>query len=212
MNPSWIHLGGSFQTRLYHPALAGTPPEEGNWNHLGGLFPTPLYHGSAELAERPCFKISDIRHSQIIRSGETHPCVAGNSDLIRVSFTRFGQGLSRAETSCPLVDCFDITLFPAASSFSPLRHSSPRRHSSESSPAWMQVVERRLEQAAEESRRADRGVRRIARLTLAGITRAWSFPPGGNGLSKPLDSGLRRNDGGAGVRHWSGVAEGLSGW
>ena len=29
------------QTRLYHPALAGTPPEEGNWNHLGGLFPTP---------------------------------------------------------------------------------------------------------------------------------------------------------------------------
>ena len=40
------------QTRLYHPALAGTPPEEGNWNHLGGLFLTPLYHGSAELAER----------------------------------------------------------------------------------------------------------------------------------------------------------------
>ena len=24
------------QTRLYHPALAGTPPEEGNWNQLGG--------------------------------------------------------------------------------------------------------------------------------------------------------------------------------
>ena len=55
-------------TRLYHPALAGTPPEEGNWNYfglagaspeegnwnyLGGLFPTRLYHGSAELAERP---------------------------------------------------------------------------------------------------------------------------------------------------------------
>ena len=55
------------QTRLHHPALAGTPPEEGNWNHLGGLFPTPLYHGSvfgelsrtAEFAERPCFKIND---------------------------------------------------------------------------------------------------------------------------------------------------------
>ena len=68
MNPSWIHLGRWFQTRLYHPALAGTPPEEGNWNHLGGLFLTPLYHGSvfgelsptAELAERPCFKISDL--------------------------------------------------------------------------------------------------------------------------------------------------------
>ena len=38
---------------LYHPALAGTPPEEGNWNHLGRLFQTRLYHGSAELAERP---------------------------------------------------------------------------------------------------------------------------------------------------------------
>ena len=37
-------LGGLFQARLYHPALAGTPPEEGNWNHFGGLFPTPLYH------------------------------------------------------------------------------------------------------------------------------------------------------------------------
>ena len=28
----------SFQTRLYHPALAGAPPEEGNWNYFGGLF------------------------------------------------------------------------------------------------------------------------------------------------------------------------------
>ena len=46
-------LGRLFPTRLYHPALAGTPPEEGNWNYLGGLFQTPLYHGSAELAERP---------------------------------------------------------------------------------------------------------------------------------------------------------------
>ena len=44
MNPSWIHLGRWFQTRLYHPALAGTPPEEGNWNHFGGSFQTPLYH------------------------------------------------------------------------------------------------------------------------------------------------------------------------
>ena len=43
----------SFQTRLYHPALAGTPPEEGNWNHLGHSFQMPLCHGSAELAERP---------------------------------------------------------------------------------------------------------------------------------------------------------------
>ena len=36
-------LGGLFPTPLYHPALAGTPPEEGNWNHFGGLFQTPLY-------------------------------------------------------------------------------------------------------------------------------------------------------------------------
>ena len=26
-------LGGLIQRPLYHPALAGTPPEEGNWNH-----------------------------------------------------------------------------------------------------------------------------------------------------------------------------------
>ena len=31
------------QTWLYHPALTGTPPEEGNWNHLGGWFQMPLY-------------------------------------------------------------------------------------------------------------------------------------------------------------------------
>ena len=30
------------QTLLYHPALAGTPPEEGNWNYFGGLFQTCL--------------------------------------------------------------------------------------------------------------------------------------------------------------------------
>ena len=49
MNPSRIHLGGLFQTPLYHPALAGTPPEEGNWNHLGGLFPTCLQQAGATL-------------------------------------------------------------------------------------------------------------------------------------------------------------------
>ena len=41
---NWNYLGGLFQTPLYHPALAGTPPEEENWNYLGGLFQTPLYH------------------------------------------------------------------------------------------------------------------------------------------------------------------------
>ena len=51
------------QTRLYHPALAGTPPEEGNWNRLGGLFPTPLYHGSAELAERPASMQAGLRRN-----------------------------------------------------------------------------------------------------------------------------------------------------
>ena len=48
MNPSWIHLGRWFQTRLYHPALAGTPPEEGNWNHLGGLSACFWQQNSAE--------------------------------------------------------------------------------------------------------------------------------------------------------------------
>ena len=36
------------QTRLYHPALAGTPPEEGNWNHLGGSFQTCLQQAGTE--------------------------------------------------------------------------------------------------------------------------------------------------------------------
>ena len=45
------------QTRLYHPALAGTPPEEGNWNHLGGLFPTPLYHLHPCRRERAAVKM-----------------------------------------------------------------------------------------------------------------------------------------------------------
>ena len=66
----------------------------------------------------------------------------------------------------------------------------------------MQAVEPRLEQAAEAVERCrerateeDRlGIRRIARLTLAGITYAWSFPPGGNVLNQPLDSSLRWND------------------
>ena len=95
MNPSWIHLGRWFQTRLYrpalagyHPTLAGTPPEEGNWNHLGGLFPTPLYHGSvfgefsrtAELAACPCFKINDLRHCQIVILGRHIPMPHGISD------------------------------------------------------------------------------------------------------------------------------------
>ena len=81
-------------------------------------------------------------------------------------------------------------------SFLPLSHSDPSRHSSESSPAWMQVVERRREQAAEESRKAGRGIRRIARVRLAGITHVWSFPLSGNVLNKPLDSSFRWNDGG----------------
>ena len=34
--------------------------------------------GSAELAERPCFKINDLRHCQIIRFGAAHPYAARN--------------------------------------------------------------------------------------------------------------------------------------
>ena len=63
----------------------------------------------------------------------------------------------------------------------------------------MQVVERRLEQAAEESRKALPGywmnssVSRFAPDVLSCHSRLQA---GGNVLSKPLDSGLRRNDGG----------------
>ena len=40
-----------------------------------------------------------------------------------------------------------------------------------------------------------------------------SFPLRGNGLSKPLDSGLRRNDvRGLKSGNLPGMAEGLSGW
>ena len=49
-----------------------------SWIHLGGLFQTPLYHGSAELAERPCFKTNDLRHCQIIRFGAAHPYATRN--------------------------------------------------------------------------------------------------------------------------------------
>ena len=35
-----------------------------------------------------------------------------------------------------------------------------------------------------------------ASVTLAGITHKWSFPPGREWMNQPLDSGLRRNDGG----------------
>ena len=63
----------------------------------------------------------------------------------------------------------------------------------------MPVAARRMP----ESRKAGRGVRRIARVTLAKITHKWSFPLGGNVLHKPLDSGLRRNDGeGNGDASW----------
>ena len=33
-----------------HPALAGAPPEEGNWNHLGGFFLTCLWQAGVTLA------------------------------------------------------------------------------------------------------------------------------------------------------------------
>ena len=78
------------QTRLYHPALAGTPPEEGNWNYLG-LFQTRLYHGSAELAERLVSKSVTYVTARLLDLGRHIPVSpacsrqAGNSDLIRVS-------------------------------------------------------------------------------------------------------------------------------
>ena len=94
----------------------------------------------------------------------------------------------------------------------------------EGTPAWTQVVERRLEQAAEDarSRPAKAGIQeveagermdgRVCRMPAFGYrVRVLSFPLRGNGLFQPLDSGLRRNDGGAEVRYLPGMAKGLSG-
>ena len=52
------------QTRLYHPALAGAPPEEGNWNPLGGLFPTPLYHLGG-LFPTPLYHLHPCRRTSL---------------------------------------------------------------------------------------------------------------------------------------------------
>ena len=42
---------------------------------LGHLHPCRREHASCS-ANSTCFKINDLRHCQIIRSGATHPCVA----------------------------------------------------------------------------------------------------------------------------------------
>ena len=60
-----------------------------------------------------------------------------------------------------------------------------------------------------ESRKAGRGVRRIARVTPARIAHKWSFPPRREWMNQPLDSGLRRNDGGAVAENLPGMAGGL---
>ena len=68
------------QMPLYHPALAGTPPEEGNWNHLGGLFPTPLYYGSTELTEDRTAELDERLASKSVTDitdfGDTSLCRA----------------------------------------------------------------------------------------------------------------------------------------
>ena len=71
----------------------------------------------------------------------------------------------------------------------------------EGTPAWMQVVERRREQAAEESGGAVvNGWQVLADGALEGhpLSCHSRLPAGGNVLSKSLDAGLRRNDGRAG--------------
>ena len=58
------------------------------------------------------------------------------------------------------------------------------------------MVERRREQAAEESRKAGQRAKRLLISACPCQTDLMlplmSFPTSGNGLSKPLDSGLRR--------------------
>ena len=64
------HLGGLFPTPLYHPALAGTPPGEGNWNYPGGLFPTPLYHLGG-LFPTPLYHLGGLFPTPLYH---LHPC------------------------------------------------------------------------------------------------------------------------------------------
>ena len=58
MNPSWIHPGRLFQTWLYH------------------LHPCRRERAAVKMRFSPCFKINDLRHCQIIRSGAAPPCAA----------------------------------------------------------------------------------------------------------------------------------------
>ena len=63
-------------TRLYHPALAGTPPEEGNWNYLINHLPVRWPGG---------------RHGFWRR----FPVPRGNSDSTRVSLIFYVCGLRK---------------------------------------------------------------------------------------------------------------------
>ena len=83
MNLSWIHLGGLFPTPLYHPALAGAPPEEGNWNYLGGCsrrrsttyIPVGVHPCRREHARRKCdFHLASKSVTYVTDFGDTSLC------------------------------------------------------------------------------------------------------------------------------------------
>ena len=99
-------LGGLFQTPLYHPALAGTPPEEGNWNPLGGPFPTPLYH-LGRLFQTRLYHLHPCRHASM-QAG-----LRWNDDKGQIGLSLFRQPL------CYFCQILDL---------SPLCHSGEGRN------------------------------------------------------------------------------------
>ena len=89
MNPSWIHLGRWFQTRLYHLGDLFLTP----LYHLGGSFQTPLYH------LHPCRRASMQAYIRVGESAQGEKCdshLASKSMMYVIDFG--GTSLCRAET------------------------------------------------------------------------------------------------------------------
>ena len=82
-----INPSGMYQGRLFQTCLRG----QARLCHLGGLFQTPLYHlhpckrasmraraRKEKIAFPPCFKINDLCRCQVMRAGAAPPCAAKN--------------------------------------------------------------------------------------------------------------------------------------
>ena len=75
MNPSWIHLGRWFMDRMSCMRREGRMPVAA-LTRLYHLHPCRRERAAVKMRFSPCFKISDLRHCQIIRLGAAHPYVA----------------------------------------------------------------------------------------------------------------------------------------